>query len=680
MTDLGRGYGSQPWHDAEPGYGEQQAAVPGEQEYPPQEPYGQGHQYPVQGQDQYGQQQAYVPMDPYAQQQQWQQDQQLQQQPQQQVYQPYPQQQGGYPQQQGGYVGQQGYPQQGGYPQQQIPQQMPQQMPLQQAPQQSFPQQMQPQQQMPQQLQPQQPFPQQQVPPMHQQPHLAPQQMQPQQPQIPHQQAPHQQFPQQQIPHQQVAQPAQPAPAAPRPSGPGPDGIDWEAEAAALEAGDRPAAEQYAEDGDFHEGDFHEGDYAEEGEFTEDGEHAEGEAFHEDGDGTAGDYAEGEEEYDSFLGGEDDSQEAQADRKAKGKKSGLRNSGACLVVALVLLGGLGGAGYWGYGAYKHAIAPPADFQGNGTGKVQVQILDGSSAGDMAVVLKNADVVKSTGAFNNAYAKAGKPIQPGYYDMQKEMSGDAAVALMISEAGGDSLIIPEGKKASDIYAMIDTKLKLAAGTAAAAAKANAANLGLPSYANGNPEGFLWPTKYSVAQGMKPEDLLKQMVSNALTEYSQLNLDSAAPTIGLKNAYDVITEASILQAEGNNVADFGKMARVISNRLNGPLTKDLTKHVLGMDTTLQYSVGSKTLTSAQINDASNKYNTFINPGLPPTPISNPGEAAIQAVLNPTPGGWIFFIAMSPTETRFSSTKDEHSQNVKEYCTDHGQGFDAEHLTCK
>lgn len=308
--------------------------------------------------------------------------------------------------------------------------------------------------------------------------------------------------------------------------------------------------------------------------------------------------------------------------------------------------------------------------------MQIQIEDGASAGQMAQVLKDADVVKSVGAFNNAYNKANKPIQPGYYDMQKEMSGDAAVALMISEAGGDSLIIPEGKRASDIYTMIDTKLKLAPGTTAAAEKANVASLGLPSYASGNPEGFLWPTKYSVAPGMNPADLLKQMVSNALAEYSQLNLDTAAPSIGLKNAYDVITEASILQAEGNNVADFGKMARVIQNRL---ANENDVHHTLGMDTTLEYGVGSKTLTEAQIDDASNKYNTYINPGLPPTPISNPGEDAIQAVLNPTPGNWLFFLAVSPTETIFSASGDDFKQNVKNYCAQHGRTYNAARQTC-
>ncbi|MEY9948630.1 endolytic transglycosylase MltG [Kitasatospora sp. GAS1066B] len=634
MTELGRGYGSQPWHPAEPGYGEQpqRAASPGDQEYLPQDPYGQGHQYPVQGQEQYGQQQTYVPMDPYAQQQ-WQQQQpQL---PQQQGYQQYPQ-QGGYPQQ-NGYAQPQGYPQQGGGYQQQVPQQ---QVPQQQAPQQQFPQQQGAQQQQ---------FPQQQGA---QQQQAAQQQFG--QPRFVQQQAPQQQAGQQQFPQQQVRQQ--------QPAGPGPDGIDWEAAAAALDAPAEPGAEEhYAEDGEYDEAEYAEGEFAEDGEYPE---HAED------------DYADGEEQHDSFLGAEDTSDEALAKRKAKGKKTGRRNGGACLLVALVLLGGMGGAGWWGYGFYQRTFGPPADFKGAGTGKVQIQIPDGASASQMAQVLKDADVVKSTGAFNNAYTKANKPIQPGYYDMQKEMSGDSAVALMISEAGGDSLIIPEGKKASDIYAMIDTKLKLAPGSTAAAEKANAANLGLPAYTGNNPEGFLWPTKYSVAPGMKPEDLLKQMVSNALSQYSQLNLDSAAASIGLKNAYDVITEASILQAEGNNVADFGKMARVIQNRL---ANQPDVHHTLGMDTTLQYAVGSKTLTEAQINDGSNKYNTYINPGLPPTPISNPGADAIQAVLNPTPGNWLFFLAVSPTETIFSASGDDFKKNVKDYCTQHGQTYNASRQTC-
>ncbi len=630
MTDQGRSYGSQPWNPAEPGYGEQ--------------PQPDGL---------HGQQQGYLPQGQYVQQPMAPQQQQPQQvQPQQGPYGqgrfvPQGQAQNQMPgqQMQGQVQGQ--YVQPGGYPQQQDPYAQPVQY-------------QQPGQYPQSQQQSQQPGQQQWQQPQVQQP-MAPQQQQPQgypvQGQQPYQQAAFTQQQPQPQPARQYA-PAQPAPVPVpvQPAGPGPDGIDWEAEAAAL---DNPQPAHPAEPQEQYE----------EGLYVEDGEHPADEAYTED------EYAEGGEQDESFFGQQDESREAERERKQKGKKSGRRNGGACLLVALVLLGGLGGAGYWGYGYYQQTFGPPADYTGAGSGKVQIQIKEGSTATDMAKVLKDAGVVKSVGAFNNAYTRAGKVIQPGYYYMAAQMSGDSAVQMMVSEAGGDSLIIPEGKKASDIYALIDAKLKLDKGTTANAAKAQVAALGLPAYANGNVEGFLWPTRYSVSQGMKPEDLLKQMVTNATAEYTQLNLDAAAQGIGLKNAYEVLTEASILQAEGNNTADFGKMARVIYNRL----TTDVTHHTLGMDTTLQYSVGSKTLTKAQINDGSNKFNTYINAGLPPTPISNPGEDALKAVLNPTPGQWAFFIAMSPTETRFSVSQTEFAANVKEYCTSHGQAFDAAHTTC-
>ncbi|WP_051966443.1 endolytic transglycosylase MltG [Kitasatospora mediocidica] len=621
MTDQGRGYGSQPWNPAESGYGEQaqQVAAPDGQGYAGQDPYAQQQHIPQQ-QGPYGQGQFVQQGQSYGQQQ-------------------------GYPQEQ--YAQQDPYAQQGqhGQPMQQVPnQQQWQQQPYPQ--QQGYPQQ---QQGYPQQGYPQGQFPQQQQYQQQQQPAPVPQQ--------------------QAVP---VARTVPAAPVAPQPSGPGPDGIDWEAEAAAL---DNPAAvtEQF-EDELYAEGEYAEGEYAEDA-YTED-ERAEQD---EHGEHTEDEFAEDEERA-SFFGGEeqDNSRESERKRKEKGKKTGRRNRGACLVVALVMLGGAGGVGYLGYGYYKSHFGPPADYVGDGTGEVQIEIASGAAGTDMATVLKNADVVKSAQAFSDAFTKnlpKAASIQPGFYTMHHEMSADSAIQLLLTAAGGDALIVPEGQPASAVYTLIDNKLKVPAGTTAGVAKSQAGSLGLPAYANNNPEGFLWPTKYSIGQGMKPLDLLKQMVATANTTYAGLNLDGGAQAVGLKNAYDVITEASILQREGNNSADFGKMARVIYNRL----TTDVNHHTLGMDTTLQYSVGSKTLTDAQIKDASNKYNTYINPGLPPTPIANPGQDAIQAVLNPTPGSWGFFLATSPTQTQFFDTGEQFAAAVKANCAAHGQGFDAKQVIC-
>ncbi|MET8543489.1 endolytic transglycosylase MltG [Kitasatospora sp. NPDC004799] len=624
MTDLGGGYGPQgePWHPGDPGY-DGRHPVPGQQDGQWQQ------QYPQQGQQ--GQQ-------PYGDVQQGHPQQQMTPQMQQQmmVQQGYPQQQS--PQQP---MPQQGYPGgQQGY-QQQVPQQP---MPQQPMPQQGYPQQGYAQPQQAQQFQqPVQQGYQQQVPqqPMPQQGY--PQQGQPQQGQP--QQAPMQQTRPQ--PTQAQAQAPAPAPAPAPASGPGPDGIDWEAEAAALEAGADPVGA--AHDGAKGEWDGH-----------EDGRHED--------DGYLDEHAEAGEG--GFLGERDDSREAQKKRKEKGKKSGRRNGGACLVVALVLLGAMGGAGWWGYGFYQKHFGPPPDFTGEGTGSVQVEVKKGAVGGQIGKALKDAGVVKSIDAFSKACNAEPKcaTIQYGYYGLKKEMPAAAALKELLSQAGGAAIVVPEGKNSTEIYTLIDTKLKLQPGTTAGVAKAQVNDLGLPAYAGGNIEGFLWPTRYNIAEGMKPEDLLKQMVKNATEKYA--GLDAQAASVGLKTGYEVLIEASILQREGNNAADFAKMAKTIQNRLaaGGEIN-----HRLGMDTTLQYSLGRKELNKKDMDDASNKYNTYINQGLPPGPISNPGDDALNAVLHPADGKWLYFIAMNPETTRFAETSKEHYANVKEYCLAAGQGFD-------
>ncbi|MFD4658041.1 endolytic transglycosylase MltG [Kitasatospora sp. NPDC058444] len=621
MTDLGGGYGPQgePWHPGDPGYDGRQP-VPGQHDGQWQQ------QYPQQGQA--------APQQPYGD-----------------VQQGYAQ-QSAAPQMQQQMMAQQGYPQQQ-MPQQHAQQHTPQQASMQQqgypGGQQGYPQQM-PQQGYPQQgyAQPQQPmqqgYGQQQMPQQHA-PQHAQQQTSMQQQGYPQQQAP-QQPAQPQAPQQQ-ARPQQPAPAPAPASGPGPDGIDWEAEAAALEAGTDPVGA--AREGGTDEWDGHE------------------DVRHED-DGYLDEHAEAGEA--GFLGEQDDSREAQKKRKEKGKKSGRRNGGACLLVALVLLGAMGGAGWWGYGFYQSHFGPPPDFTGEGSAPVQVEIKKGAVGGQIGKALKDAGVVKSVDAFTkacNAEPKCGT-IQYGYYGLKKEMPAAAALKELLEQAGGAAIVVPEGKNSTEIYALVDTKLKLQPGTTAGVAKAQVNDLGLPPYANGNIEGFLWPTRYNIADGMKPEDLLKQMVKNATEKYA--GLDAQAASVGLKTGYEVLIEASILQREGNNKEDFAKMAKTIQNRLaaGGEIN-----HRLGMDTTLQYSLNRKDLDKKDMDDASNKYNTYINPGLPPGPISNPGDDALTAVLHPADGKWLYFIAMSPTNTRFAETSKEHYANVKEYCQSAGQNFD-------
>ena len=91
-------------------------------------------------------------------------------------------------------------------------------------------------------------------------------------------------------------------------------------------------------------------------------------------------------------------------------------------------------------------------------------------------------------------------------------------------------------------------------------------------------------------------------------------------------------------------------------------------LGMDTTVAYGLGitAAELTDAMLADDTNPYNTRIHQGLPPTPISNPGDNAIQAAMNPEPGDWLYFVTtnLQTGETKFAVTEDEFWQIRDEY----------------
>ncbi|WP_152645764.1 endolytic transglycosylase MltG [Streptacidiphilus albus] len=465
-----------------------------------------------------------------------------------------------------------------------------------------------------------------------------------------------------QYPVHPVQQPVPQQPA--EPSGPvlGPDGIDWVAAAAALDAEavqveEVPVEVPYEEDPAESYEESYEATYEES--YDE-------QAYEEDEDG-----------YAPFLAEPDDSRSGQRRRKQKGKSQRKRSGVACLGMSLLLVGCVAGGGYFGYGFYQKHWGPPPDYPGEGAGLVTVTIPAGATGDAMGQVLADAGVVRSKGAFDAAYGKNSDAdsIQPGIYTLPMHMSAADAIADLIKQNGGHSLIIPEGLQASAIYLRIDSGLGLKAGTTAAVAKADVGQLGLPSYANGDIEGFLWPTRYSVAPGMKPEALLQQMVSTAVQEFSSLDMDAGAKGVNLRSGYQVLIEASILQAEGNNPKDFGKIARVLYNRLNGTATNG----ELGLDSTIEYYLKTDHFGYAQRLQSDDGYNTYINKGLPPGPIGNPGEEAIQAVLNPTPGAWNYFIAMSPIDTQFAITGADFAKLDQQYCTKHGEGFDPVHVVC-
>ncbi|MEU6081333.1 endolytic transglycosylase MltG [Streptomyces sp. NPDC047108] len=355
------------------------------------------------------------------------------------------------------------------------------------------------------------------------------------------------------------------------------------------------------------------------------------------------------------------------DRDRKGDRGPKRRSGMALLLSgAVMLGAVGGAGYFAYDFWQTHFGPPPDFSGSGSGEVQVEIPDGATGNQMGNILKSAGVVKSVDAFVEAQNDnpKGDAIQPGVYVLRKGMSANSAVEMMTDPANLNALIIAEGLRATSVYRAIDKKLDLPEGTTNSVAKKKADSLGLPSWADDNPaikdplEGFLYPSRYSAAKGTKPEDVLRQMVDRAKGEYKKLDVEGEARKLGLKSPLDVITLASLVQAEAQEDHEFGKVSRVIYNRLEQNMT-------LGFDSTINYAKGRSTLdTSIEDTNLNSLYNTYRHRGLTPGPIDNPGHQALEAALQPTQGDWLYFVTVKPGDTRFTRSDAEHQKNVDDF----------------
>jgi UPF0755 protein len=320
------------------------------------------------------------------------------------------------------------------------------------------------------------------------------------------------------------------------------------------------------------------------------------------------------------------------------------------IALLVILVPLAIGGGYVYRLYENKYHP-ADYSGPGTGTVTVQVKAGDNAFSLAPRLVSLGVVASSRAFENAAeASAGTTgLEAGFYTLHHQMKASLAWSALLNPKNRVQTVvtIPEGKRASQVIAILAKQTKIPLADFQQVID-HPAQLGLPSYANGKVEGYLFPATYPVQPHETALQILQGMVQRYNVEAQQVHLAAAAAKAGL-TPEQVVIEASLAQAEGGSVSDYSKIARVISNRLhhNPPMH-------LQFDSTVLYGLG-KYAVSATIaqTQTPGPYNTYLNPGLPPGPICNPGDAAIQGVLHPATGDWLYFITRPGGKSSFSLT---------------------------
>ncbi|MFP3465511.1 endolytic transglycosylase MltG [Leifsonia sp. SIMBA_070] len=336
-----------------------------------------------------------------------------------------------------------------------------------------------------------------------------------------------------------------------------------------------------------------------------------------------------------------------------------------LVVTIVVLGLLGGMAGGAYAIFQPQIAkvqdalfPPAnDYSGTGTGEVMFTIKSGDDGSTIANNLAKAGVVKTYDAFYSLLLRQ-KPeaqFQPGVFKLAKKMSAAAALASLQDPSSRveNTAVIPEGTAEKDILQTVadSTKIPLADLQAAAA---NPAAYGLPAEAK-SLEGFLFPATYTFAPGTTAQQAIKTMVDRM---FQALDEAGVAPA----NRWNTVVLASVVQREAGLKDDYPKVARVFLNRIAQGWD-------LQSDATVAYGTGHTDrveTTDAERADASNPYNTYVHPGLPVGPISNPGDLAINAVQHPADGTWMYFVTwnLQTGETIFSTTQAEHDAAVEKW----------------
>jgi UPF0755 protein len=372
------------------------------------------------------------------------------------------------------------------------------------------------------------------------------------------------------------------------------------------------------------------------------------------------------------------------DRPEQDRKPRRRRKRAIVLLLAVLFVGATAVG--GYSFVTWFTVP--DFEGDGTGDVVIEVKDGDSTRQIGSELARNGVVAAPESFIRAGEDEERirSVQPGFYQMRRQMSGASAVARLLDPAsrvgeldirGGvqlDDTRAPDGSVAPGVLTLISqaTCARLdgvercvsADELRAAMSDTDPAELGVPEWAledvaaaepRRRLEGLLVPGRYDVPPGETAVDVLRGLLATSAERLAASGLVAGAQSIG-STPYEVLTIAALVEKEAIT-PDMPKVARVIYNRLGAGRRLEL-------DSMVNYPLDLQALrTTAEDRARPGPYNSYVVAGLPPTPIAAAGREAIAAALEPAPGPWMYFVRCQADGTScFAETFAEHDANVR------------------
>jgi uncharacterized YceG family protein len=310
------------------------------------------------------------------------------------------------------------------------------------------------------------------------------------------------------------------------------------------------------------------------------------------------------------------------------------------------------------------------FASAGHGKVIVDIPKGSSTSAIGSILARDGVVSSGFFFELRAFVTGKrdELRSGRFQLKRDMSYSAAIAALSKSPPAAIVVkvaIPEGYTRLQV-AVLAREDDLTGSYLAASTRSSLldpTHYGAPSDTS-DLEGFLFPATYELVAGVRAARLVEQQLLAFKRRFGAEDI-RRAHELGV-TPYQLLTVASMVEREAQTAHDRPLIAAVIYNRLREGMP-------LGIDATIYYAVElqkqvpvyAQELTEAQLHIDS-PYNTRLHKGLPPTPISNPGMASIDAAAHPAHVPYLYYVAAADGcgEQAFSTTYAKFERDAAAY----------------
>lgn len=318
------------------------------------------------------------------------------------------------------------------------------------------------------------------------------------------------------------------------------------------------------------------------------------------------------------------------------------------MLALLAAAAVAGAGWWWIHQPLGLTAPTLDLA----------IEPGTLPRGVAVAVRDAGVDVDPRLLFAWFRVSGQAqsIKAGSYELERGITPER---LLDKLARGDvslrAVTLVEGWNWRQVRAALARAEALKPETANLA---DADIMGLLGRPGVHPEGRFFPDTYTYAKGSSDLKVLQRALRAMDKRLAQAWAQRAPQSI-VKTPDDALILASIVEKETGKAADRTLISAVFQNRLRVGMP-------LQTDPTVIYGLGERFDGNLRKVDlqTDNPYNTYMRPGLPPTPIAMPGKASLLAAVQPAAGNFLYFVAKGDGSSHFSASLDEHNRAVNKY----------------